>query len=350
MSYIEHKTFSKIDLQDPFFDTLKEDYIEFSNWYQRKAQKSERAFVLYENNRLLAFLYLKIERDRIEDVNPPLEAKRRLKVGTFKVEAHGTKLGERFIKRIFDTAISMNIDEIYLTIFSKHDSLIGIFKIFGFFEYGRKTTANGTEIVLIKQIGRLKDDILKDYPMVQIGNRSIYSLAIYPKWHTRLFSDSILNNESVDIIKDVSHTNSIHKIYLCSMQGVTNFKYGDIILIYRTSDGQGHARFRSVITSVCVVNESINISQFNTLEDFLSYCRPYSIFTEDELREFYQTKKYPYIIKMTYNLAFKKRVTNGYLKDYIGLNPNYWGVFEVTRPQFTHIIKAGEVNESLIVN
>ena len=350
MSYIEYKVFSEIDLQDSFFDTLKEDYVEFSNWYQRKAQENAKSFVLYENNELLAFLYLKIERDRVEDVNPPLEAKRRLKVGTFKVDAHGTKLGERFIKRIFDTAIDKKIDEIYLTIFDKHGSLINIFKNFGFFECGRKTTDNGIEIVLIKKIGKLKDDILKDYPIVQMENKSIYGLSIYPEFHTRLFSDSILNNESVDIIKDVSHTNSIHKIYLCSMQGVTAFKRGDIILIYRTSDGQGHARFRSVITSVCIIEESINIHRFKTLDDFLNYCRPYSIFTDDELNMFYRTKKYPYIIKMTYNLAFKKRVTNGYLKDYIGLNPSYWGVFEVSRIQFNQIIKVGEVNESLIVN
>ncbi len=350
MSYIEYKLFSDIDLRDPFFDSLKEDYTEFIDWYQRKANENKKAFVLYEHNKLLAFLYLKIEKDRVTDVEPPLEAKRRLKVGTFKVDAHGTKLGERFIKRIFDTATAKNIDEIYLTIFSKHDSLIGIFKMFGFFEYGRKTTSNGEEIVLIKQIGRLKDDILKDYPMVDMRNKSIYSLSIYPEFHTRLFSDSILNNESVDIIKDVSHTNSIHKIYLCSMQGVTAFRNGDIVLIYRTSDGQGYARFRSVMTSVCVVEESININQFNTLEDFLSYCRPYSVFTDDELIDFYETKKYPYIIKMTYNLAFRKRVTNGYLKDYVGLNPSYWGVFELNKTQFTQIIIAGEVNESLIVN
>ena len=351
MSNIKYKLFSEIDLKDPFFDSLKEDYKEFVDWYQRKANEDKKAFVLYEDNRLLAFLYLKIERDRVADVEPNLEAKKRLKVGTFKVEAHGTKLGERFIKRIFDTAIAKDIDEIYLTIFAKHDSLIGIFKTFGFFEYGRKTTSNGEEIVLVKQIGKLKDDILKDYPMVQMENRSIYGLSIYPEFHTRLFSDSILNNERVDIIKDVSYTNSIHKIYLCNMQGVSAFRNGDIVLIYRTNDKKGYARFRSVMTSVCIVEESININQFNTLEDFLSYCRPYSVFTEDELIEFYQTKKYTYIVKMTYNLAFKKRVTRGELIDNIGLNPNeYWGVLNINRTQFNQIIRAGEVNESLIVN
>jgi len=54
---------------------------------------------------------------------------------------------------------------------------------------------------------------------------------------------------------------------------------------------------------------------------------------------------------MTYNLAFKKRVTRGELIDNIGLNPNeYWGVLNINRTQFNQIIRAGEVDESLIVN
>jgi len=41
--------------------------------------------------------------------------------------------------------------------------------------------------------------------------------------------------ESPDIVKDVSHTNSIHKIYLTKMQGTEQLKRGDLLVIYRTS-------------------------------------------------------------------------------------------------------------------
>jgi hypothetical protein len=76
-----------------------------------------------------------------------------------------------------------------------------------------------------------------------------------------------------------------------------------------------------------------------------------SHFTEDELRGFYRTKRYPFIIKMTYNIAFKKRVTNGQLIDEFGMPSNqYWGVFNVTHAQFKNIIKVGEINESFIIN
>lgn len=350
MANIEAKYFKDIDLTDIFFDSLKSDYNEFVEWFERKSSEDKRAFTLYEQGKLLAFLYLKIEDEVDNSITPILEPKRRLKIGTFKIDAHGTKLGERFIKKILDVAIFKKIDEIYVTIFEKHQGLINLLKTFGFYQYGTKVTSNGTELVFIKKIFQLNNDILKDYPVVRTEQTNKFALSIYPKFHTRLFSDSILKNESVDILKDTSHTNSIHKIYICGMKGVQDFNQGDLILIYRTNDGQGPARYRSVMTSVCVVEEVINMYGFSSEDEYLRYCEPYSIFSEEELRGFYKTKKYPYIIKMTYNIAFKKRVTNGQLKEEFGISPDYWGVFRVTDEQFKNIIKAGEVDESIIIN
>jgi len=350
MANIESQYFRDISLEDEFFNSLKADYKEFEDWFKKKAIEEKPAFVLYENNTLMAFLYLKIENDVDESITPKLTRKRRLKVGTFKIDAHGTKLGERFIKKIFDIAIFKKVDEIYVTIFEKHKGLLNLLETFGFYRNATKTTHNGIELVLVKNIYNVKNDILKDYPIVQTEDKNKFVLSIHPKFHTKLFSDSILNNESVEILKDTSYTNSIHKIYICAMQGVQNFNKGDSVLIYRTNDGQGSARYRSVVTSVCIIEEVLNINNFSIVEEFLKYCEPYSIFTESELRDFYRTKKYPFIIKMTYNIAFKKRVTNGQLKDGFGISPDYWGVFEVTNEQFNKIIKAGDVDESIIIN
>jgi hypothetical protein len=134
------------------------------------------------------------------------------------------------------------------------------------------------------------------------------------------------------------------------MEGVLQFKAGDPVLIYRTSDYKGPAKYRSVITSICVVEETTNMNAFASIDEFIAYCEPYSIFTEDELKSFYKTRKYPFIIKMSYNVAFTKRVTNGFLVDNLGIRPNYWGVFEVSDEEFKEIIKAGQVNESLIID
>ncbi|MDX3888084.1 hypothetical protein AB6W71_11040 [Pasteurella multocida] len=87
--------FSDVNLDDPFFDSLKKDYKEFSDWFQRKS--NEWAYVLYNDNNLIeGFLYYKFESD-VEDVNPPIRGKAVMKVGTFKFNPAGTLRGQRFL-------------------------------------------------------------------------------------------------------------------------------------------------------------------------------------------------------------------------------------------------------------
>ena len=76
----------------------------------------------YNNGKLLAFLYLKVEgiEENYGDVVPILKPKKRLKIGTFKVISNGVRLGERLIKIIFDNALNYNADEIYATIFDNN--------------------------------------------------------------------------------------------------------------------------------------------------------------------------------------------------------------------------------------
>ena len=53
---------------------------------------------------------------------------------------------------------------------------------------------------------------------------------------------------------------------------------------------------------------------------------------------------------MTYNMALTKRVTKQYLVESLGINPRYWGLFQLTDTQFDAILKKGEVDESIIIN
>ncbi|TFF40949.1 GNAT family N-acetyltransferase [Mucilaginibacter psychrotolerans] len=342
---------SSIDLNDPFFDSLKLDYAEFQVWFNKKAAAGEGAFVMYDDNLIQGFLYLKIEVDAITDVIPILAEAKRVKVGTFKINPHGTRLGERFIKKMFDFAINKKVDSIYVTIFSKHAALLNLFQKYGFQPRAKKTTPNGVEEVLIKDMSSQTGEITLDYPLIKIVNTSKYLLSIYPLYHSRLFPDSLLNSETYSLIKDVSHTNSIHKIYICYMD-VSALKTGDNIIIYRTSDGAGPAHYRSVATSVCVVEELKSKRNFANIENYLKYCKDYSIFDEGELEAFYnQNNKYFYVIKMTYNAAFSKRVTRGNLIEKIGLNPDsYWGFMKLSDGEFNEILKLGKISESIIVD
>ena len=343
------RSFADIDLNDAFFDTLKDDYPGFEAWFQKKSKENSKAYVQYTNNNLQAFLYLKDESgEELTDVTPIRPACKRMKVGTFKIDAHNTKLGERFVKKIMDAALYMKADEIYVTIFPKHEGLIRILQRYGFNKEGKK----GDELVLVKNMKVITGNILKDYPLLKTTGKRKFLLSIYPKYHTMMFPDSILQNEKnkkYELIKDISYTNSIHKIYLCFISDTSQLQRGDIIAIYRTKDDKGPARYRSVITSICQIEEVKTNKDFSNVDDFLSYTNYYSIFNPDELKQWYQQKNC-YVLKMTYNIALTKRVTNGYLVDELGMSPNYWGFFQLTDEQFEAILRKGEIDEGVIIN
>lgn len=357
MENLYYTHFSHIDFKDSFFDSLNNDYPGFSGWVEKKKNDpSALAYVLFnEQNCIEGFLYLKIENESITDVTPQLPMRKHLKVGTFKFESRGTLRGERFIKKIFDHALECNADDIYVTVYPKHAYLIRLFNSFGFDIVGLKGPADNAENVLLKEMQHphLTGDIVNDYPFIHHSdsNRK-FILSVDPSYHTNLFPDSILRTESPSIVSDVSHTNSIRKIYICAMQGVTSFRPNDIVLIYRTNKGlPGRAYYNSVITSLCVVNNVRHIEEFETEDSFINYCKKYSVFDVNNLSYFYRTKKYPFIVSFTYNIAFPKRPNRAKLISDVGLDSSaYWGVLDLSDQQFEHIIKLGAVDESIIIN
>lgn len=347
-SVMKYKQFKDINLSDPFFGSLKEDYKEFESWFKRKSD--EFAYVTYDDdNTIHGFLYIKEENGPITDITPALNVGRCLKVGTFKIEAHGTKLGERFIKKIFDYAVDREIRDIYVTIFEKHDSLINLLKTFGFLLYAEKKTSNGKELVYHKKIFENISDVLLNYPMVDL-NKNKYLLSIFPEYHTKLFPDSILKNENSNIVQDLSSTNSIRKVYLSRAMDTQDLQKGDIIIIYRTAEEGKPAEYSSVATSLCVVEEIKTKYDFRSLTELKEYCMERSVLSDKEFL-YYLNGRDMTVIKMTYNIAFKKRPIRKYLIENIGLDRyKRWTFLQLTDKQFIDILKAGEVYESIIFN
>ena|ERR1700730_7204418 len=336
---LQIKTFSSINLDDPFFDSLKADYKEFANWFTKKGDQKAFVFEKAAGTGLEGFMYLKIEDGAVEDLLPPLPPAHRLKIGTFKINPHGTRLGERFLKRAFDYAIEAKATSMYVTAFKKHAALIVLFEKYGFKEVATKVTGNGSEAVYARSLIQTVGDVVLDYPRIPLQKDRHFVLSLYPEYHSKLLPDSLLKTEDASILTDVSHTNSIHKIYLTRMEGVEQLVRGDTLLIYRTKDA-GPAYFTSVVTSVGVVEELLHISSFQTEQEFLNYCEPYSIFSVDELQRFYRTRRYQWLIRFTYNLALKKRINRQALIEEVGLAADqYWGFFRVTTEQLRKLFE-----------
>lgn len=346
---IQRKPFREINLDDPFFDSLKEAYGEFAAWFRRKAE--EQALVVYDDDRSLqGFMYLKEEKGPIIDINPPLNAPTVLKVGTFKVEAHGTRLGERFVKKIFDCALGQGLSHIYVTVFPKHTKLVERLQAYGFSKHGIKDGPNGQEEVYVKDFARLQGDTRLDYPVINSLRTNKWLLAIRPDYHTKLFPDSILNTEDSRIIEDLTHTNSIHKVYVGWASGLGELTPGDTVVMYRMKDGDKPAEFSAVATSLCVVEEVRPRNSFQNEDDFICYCQRHSVFGKDDLRSWYRNGAV-HAIRMTYNVALPKRPNRRALADEVGLDrQDRWSVLKLTDKQFGKIVEKGQVHAGIVIH
>ncbi len=333
--------FAQVDLQDTFFDSFREDYIGFDKWFNKKAD--EIAYVCYSNNILSAFLYIKVEEEteNYSDIEPNFKRKKRLKIGTLKVTSNGFKIGERFLKIIFDNALQYNVSEIYVTIFDKRPEqvrLIALLEEWGFNYFGNKTTATGDEKVYVKNFDRAQEINLlqpkKTFPFISLES-TVYIVPIYPQYHTELFPDSILRTESpINFTENEPHRNALSKVYI-SRSYVRNLKAGDIVVFYRTG-----GIYQGVATTYGIVESVIdNIPNEIT---FIQSCRKRSVFTDEQLKEHWNYRKNdkPFIVNFIYAYSFRKRPNlkwlneNGIISDILDM-PR--GFREISRENFLKI-------------
>lgn len=344
MLAVKLKEFSKVDLSSSFFDTLREDYegVKFDQWFKKKAQNKEKAYVFEGDNGLQGFLYLKIEEMDEKDyatISPPLSAKRRLKVGTFKILSSGFRLGERFLKIIFDNARKSNVEEIYVTLFeNKRDDvkrLKALMEQWGFRRYGYKI--NG-EAVMVKSMSvyDYNNSPKFNYPLLKEAI-SYKFLPIYAQYHTDLFPDMILQNEDMHLYDDnLAHRYAIEKIYLTGAR-IKGTKPGDLVLIYRMGEGY-YKNYSSVVSGIAIIQE---IVQTKDVDDCIKKCKNRSIFTEEQIRKVYNS--YSTIVKLLDYMPFKHKITLNTLREHDIIDefsgPRSFDA--LTKEQFETICKLG---------
>ena len=346
---VQKLKFGKIDLNDAFFDSLKEDYVGFDKWFIKKYDEEAYITINSNNGMLLSFLYLKVEdeNENYSDICPSLPPKRRLKIGTFKVISNGFRLGERFVKIIFDNALKKHVHEIYVTIHDKRPEqlrLIELLEQWGFTLWGKK----GEELVYIRDFSPKYDmeNLKACFPYISKRN-NVYIVPIYPEYHTELLPDSILNTESPEeFIEDFPHRNCINKVYVSrAMEPYPSA--GDILVFYRTG-----GYYKSVVTTIGEVQE-IKFN-FKDEEDFIRYCRKKSVYPEQALREMWRySYKKPFVVNFLYAYSFPNRINMKRLIDLnvlSGVNDAPRGFKPISKNQFDIILKETKSDESFIVD
>lgn len=340
---VKKEYFGNIDLGDEFFDGFRNDYQGFDKWYNGKAGDNSMAYVCYEANALKAFLFLKIEdeKENYSQIDPPFKPKKRLKIGTFKVVSNGLRIGERFLKIVFDNARQYGVDEIYVTIFDHRpelQSLISLLGKFGFEDHGTKTTSSGTERVLVRDFRVRFDDSQpsKTFPWLS-KTSDVYIVPIKPEYHTELFPDSILKTESpLAFVENRPHRNAISKSYI-SHSGNRKLKRGDIVVFYRS----GGSIYKGVATTIGIIEEAID--GIPSLEELHKICRKRSVLTDEELAEYWSRfpKWRPFVFNFLYAFSFRKRINLKQMLD-AGILPNMDSVKTITkmqREEFTKLVR-----------
>ena len=326
---VKKEYFAKVDLQNSFFNSFREDYQGFDKWFNKKAD--EISYICYSNIALSAFLYIKTEdeNENYFDIVPIFKPKKRLKIGTFKVTSNGFKIGERFLKIIFDNAIKAKVDEIYVTIFEKSSEqirLINLLEEWGFEKWGVKKSTG--EIVLTKNFDRNQEINLaapkKCFPFISQDSK-VFIVPIYPAYHTDLFPEFIENKP---------HRNALSKVYI-SRSHFKALNSGDIVVFYMTG-----GIYKGVVTTVGIV-ESVTTSIPN-LETFITLCKKRSVFTDEQLKEhwnYYPNFK-PFVVKFIYSYTFRKRpnlqwlIDNGIIADINSVPRSFQ---EISRENFRKI-------------
>ncbi len=122
-----------------------------------------------------------------------------------------------------------------------------------------------------------------------------------------------------------------------SMNGA---KPGDIILFYRMGPGGSNKKYTSVVTTVAIVDEII--SNITSQDQFLHICQNRSVFSVDELRNFWASHRYNLkIIKFIFVKSLTKRLILEYLwsHDIVSAPNGPRSFMKLTDEQYNQIIR-----------
>ncbi len=238
---LERKLIYNLDLSDPFFDSLKEEYSEFDDWFKKIKREGRHCLVNYkEDGSIGALLVYKLEDEPIDTI-PKIPRKKRIKLSTFKVAQFGYKIGELFIKLSIDIAISNGVSGVYLTHFVQPDDrLVELITEYGFRHVG--TNSRG-EAIYMKELfpepteskGLSPFDITKLYYPSYYDGAAVkkFIVPIRPQYHSRLFTN--YKDRQIELAESAGYFivegNTIRKAYICNSR-IKRIAQGDLILFY----------------------------------------------------------------------------------------------------------------------
>lgn len=357
------RKFGEIDLNDHFFDSLKKDYPgsasspSFEDWYLSKLN-TRSALVFYDNDGLGAFISLKPEDESIVLKNRILPKKMRCKVSTMKIAERfrGQRIGEGAIGLALWKWQKLGFSDIYVTVFDKQDLLISLLEKFGFEKIGYNL--NGEGVYLRSRDNVDYTDPYKAFPFIKPDFKSSGYLIIDDYYHDTMFPYSEVKN-TLQTKVALSVSNGLSKIYVGQQYSAPPYGPGDPIFIYRRHTGDGARRYKSCLTSYCIVTKVILAKQNGnhklTFEQLLEAIGNKSVFDKNELKTRYDNDKNVMVYELLYCGYFG--VGNNITMDWLDTNRhwcnshsvNYPSLIKLSPDEFKEILQEGSVDVSNVI-
>lgn len=351
------KPFSEIDLNDSFFDSLKADYpgttssTNFIDWFHKKKSSGDEALVFEDEMGIGAFVCLKNnETESLKFADGScLPAIPRMKISTIKIDDRYTnqRIGEGTLGLILWEWQKTRIDEIYVTVFKKHTSLVSLITKFGFIYAGYNPNGEGIYIKSRKFIDY--SDPCKSFPFINPSFQYAGCLAIDMDYHDTMFAFSDLANTLQERV-DISVANGLKKVYIGSPYRLA-FSEGDPVLIYRRYTGSvGKPSYKSVVTGFCVITRIVRVKDkgitFYSFDKYRNMIGNKSVFNEEELRSKYDNLSSITIIELIYygyfgagnNVNWLWLKNNGCWRDSHPMS------FRYSRTEFEKILREGNID------
>ncbi|WP_094227716.1 PIN domain-containing protein [Methanolobus psychrotolerans] len=336
----------EIDIEKPFFDSLKSDYgdMAFKKWYDKCIKESRECYTYEVDSEVKAFLMLKEEDEPIE-THSLIPAGKRVKIATLKADLAGSKMGELFLKIAFQYCITNQIFEIYLTHFeTENDVLIYLIESFGFEKVG-ELAKNNEPVYLKKFIPEVTElsaleVTRKYYPSFKDGESvRKFVIPILPKFHDILFPDYKKRQMKLTDYFEINIPgNAIKKAYLSSSR-ITSLKKGDIILFYRSHD-------QKVISSLGIIDQ--DPVRINNLDELKRIVGKRTVYSEEELQEW--ADKTVFVIRFMHNLYLPNPLSLDYLMKNNILKAAPQSITEINHEQYLALKAGGKLDERFTVN
>lgn len=123
---LEVKQLKDLDINDRFFDSLKNEYKDFIIWFNNHLDR--KAYITFQDNKIASILILKIEdkSENYKDFNKEFKPSKRLKICTLKVDVKFKNIGTKYLELAYNEALKNNVNEIYITLYTNHKDLINL--------------------------------------------------------------------------------------------------------------------------------------------------------------------------------------------------------------------------------